>query len=242
MENEHLIQKYHSGNLSDAEQQQFDDLLKTNPEFATAVAEYENMHAAIASHEKAALKSQLQQFEATQNTTKPAKNYKRLAIAIAVILFFGLIGNYFIQQANIHETLYVAYFEPYPNALEPVTRGQNSTSLISNAMKAYEDGNYEKTIETLDIIQAGLDNPSTEISFYKAMSFLNLGEENQALAILREIKHRETKFTPQIYWYGALIHIKLKENEKALKALEYLDEIQTTYKTKEREVLKAKLR
>lgn len=242
MENEELIQKYHSGNWSDAEQQQFDVLFKTNPEFATAVAEYENMQAAIASHEKAALKSHLQQFEATQNTTKPAKNYKRLAIAIAVILFFGLIGNYFIQQANSNETLYVAYFEPYPNALEPVTRGQNSTSLIFNAMKAYEDGDYEKTIASLDLALAAEDKRTTDILFYKAMSLLNLGEATKALAILREIKHRETKFTPQIYWYGALIHIKLKENEKALKALEYLDEIQTTFRAKERQILKAKLR
>ena len=109
-------------------------------------------------------------------------------------------------------------------------------------MKSYEDKKYEEAIATLDIVLAGQDNPSTGVLFYKAMSLLNLGKETEALNILREIKHRKTKFTPQIYWYGALIHIKFDENEKALKALGYLDKIQTQYKLKQRTALKDKLR
>lgn len=245
MENEELIQKHIQGTLSEAEQKQFDVLMETNPEFAKAVAEFENVHAAISSYEKDQLKSHLQTFEATQDepetTEKPSRSYKRLAVAIVLLVFFGLIGNYFIQQANSNETLYATYFEPYPNALQPVTRGPSDGMLLTEATRAYEAKNYEKAIENFDLIQAGFDNPNTEISFYKAMSLLNLGKEKEALDILREIKDRKTRFTSQIYWYGALIHIKFDENKKALEALKYLDEIETTYKAKERVILKAKL-
>ncbi|EDP94946.1 hypothetical protein U8527_15425 [Kordia algicida OT-1] len=245
MENEELIQKYIQGTLDEVEQKQFDTLLKSNPEFANAVAEFKNVHAAISSHEKDQLKSHLQTFEATQEaseaTEKPSRSYKRLAIAIVLLLFFGLLGNYIIQQANTNEILYATYFEPYPNALQPVTRGPSDGMLLTEATRAYEAKNYEEAIKTFDLIQAGLDNPDVEISFYKAMSLLNLGKEKEALDILREIKHQKTRFTPQIYWYGALIHVKFDENEKALKALNYLDEIQTTYKAKQRAILKAKL-
>ncbi|MFK7748061.1 MAG: tol-pal system YbgF family protein [Kordia sp.] len=245
MKPEELIQKYIQGTLNTAEQVQFDALLKNDLDFAQKVTEYENVHVAIKANEKSDLKSHLQQLEASQSKTDISKKpfYKniRLAIAVVLLLLFGLIGNYIIQQATMNETLYTTYFEPYPNALQPVTRGPSDGMLLTDATRAYEAKNYEEAIKTFDIIQAGHDNPNTEISFYKAMSLLNLGKEKAALNILRTIKDRKTRFTPQIYWYGALIHIKLDENEKALKALKYLDTLETTYKTNERNILKSKL-
>ncbi|WP_430412768.1 hypothetical protein [Kordia sp.] len=246
MENDKLIQKYFQGILSEAEQQQFDALLENDPEFVKAVAEFENVQAVITSHEKDVLKSQLQQLETTQeetNTTiKPSRNYKRLALAIALILFFGLVSNYFMQLGNSNETLYATYFEPYPNALQPVTRNATSSNALKAALYAYESQEYNVAIEKFE--EALNTNPTqkTAILFYKAMSFLNLDNEQEAIAILRSIKHSETKFSPQIYWYGALIHIKLDENEKAIKALEYMDTKSFSFKSKEREALIAKLK
>lgn len=245
MEKDELIQKYAHGRLSEIEQQTFDELLKSDPEFEKAVAEYDNVQAAIASHERVVLKKQLQQLEATQetrNTTeKPSRNYKRLAVAIVLILFFGLVSNYFIQLGNSNETLYATYFEPYPNALKPVTRNATSENPLHDALYAYESQEYEKAITEFDEVLKTNSAQKTEILFYKAMSLLNLGKEQEAIVILRTIKHSTTKFTPQIYWYGALIHIKFDEDEKALKALKYMDKIQTTFKIKERKVLKEKL-
>jgi tetratricopeptide (TPR) repeat protein len=245
MEQEELIQKYIQNSLSVTERQQFETLLENDLDFANKVAQHNNVHKAIKAHEKEQLKSHLQEFEAKQSAQKTpetsSRNYIRLAVAVVLLLFFGLLGNYIVQQVNFHENLYVRYFEPYPNALQPVTRGQNDSDLLSKATRAYEAKKYATAIETFDLIQVGLDNPNVEISFYKAMSLLNLGKEKEALDLLRKIKHSETRFTPQIYWYGALIHLKFKEEEKALKALEYMDRIQTGYKSEARIVLKEKL-
>ncbi|WP_420572847.1 hypothetical protein [Kordia sp.] len=246
MENEELIQKYILGTLNKTEQKQFDSLLETDPEFVKAVAEFENVHAAITSHEKDVLKSQLQTLEATQNDSetieKPSRSYKRFIVAAILILFFGLIGNYIIQQANANETLYATYFEPYPNALQPITRGESIETTLSPALRAYENGNFERAIAEFDVVLADQKKPNVDVLFYKAMSLLNLGKEKEAIAILRTIKQSKTRFTPQIYWYGTLIHIKFDENGKALKALEYMDKIQTTFKSKERAILKEKLK
>lgn len=246
MEQEELIQKYIQGTLNTAEQVQFDALLQNDLDFAQKVTEHKNLHSAIKATEKDDLKAHLQQLEATQNESdtskKPFNKNIRLAIAVVLLLFFGLIGNYIIQQANMNETLYATYFEPYPNALQPITRGQQDADVFSKATQAYESRDYEKSVQLFDVVLAGLDNPSTDILFYKAMSLLNLGKETAALDILREIKHKKTRFAPQIYWYGALIHIKFDENEKALKALEYMDTLETTFKNKERSVLKSKLK
>lgn len=244
MEKEELIQKYTHGRLNEAEQQEFDALLKNDPEFVKAVAEYENVQAAITSHEKDVLKSQLQDLEATSVETpvKPSRNYKRLAIAIGLILFFGLLSNYFIQLGNTSETLYATYFEPYPNALVPVTRSNDNLDPLVSAFYAYEIQEYELAIQKFDGILKNSPAQKTEILFYKAMSFLNLGNEQKAIEILRSIKHEKTRFAPQIYWYGALIHVKLNENDKALKALQYMDSQQMTFKAKERNVLKNSLK
>lgn len=245
MEQEALIQKYIQDSLNETEQQQFDTLLASDADFAKQVAEAENLHKAIKASEKDVLKSRLQELEATDAELDVSKTRKsrniRFAIAIVLLLGFGLLGNYFIQQANFHETLYATYFEPYPNALQPVTRGELQTDLLSEATQAYEAKDYEKANATFDLVLAGQDNPNVEVLFYKAMSLLNLKKETEALDILRSIKHTETRFTPQIYWYGTLIHIKFKEYEKSLKALAYMDKIQTTFKAKERAALKEKL-
>lgn len=247
MEQEELIQKYIQGTLSTAEQTQFDTLLKDDLDFAQKVTEHKNLHSAIKATEKDDLKTHLEQLEATQNESdtskKPFNKNIRLAIAVVLLLFFGLIGNYIIQQANMNETLYATYFEPYPNALAPVTRGQDAPrDLLVDAMRFYEDRNYEKAAKLLDRALATMDILTTEILFYKAMCLVNLKKEKEALGILRQIKHKKTRYTSQIYWYGALIHIKFDENEKALKALEYMDAIKTQYKLKQRTVLKNKLR
>ncbi|KAB8155031.1 hypothetical protein EZY14_003890 [Kordia sp. TARA_039_SRF] len=246
MEHEALIQKYIQDSLNEAEKAQFEALVESDADFALKVAEFENVHAAIKANEKAQLKSHLQQLEATQNDEVPAKKTVkktiRLAIAVAILLVLGLIGNYFMQQATLNETLYATYFEPYPNALAPVTRTQETpTEALPKAMRLYEDGKHQEAFDLISDITKGQENPETDVLFYQAMCLLNLQQETEALNILREIKHSKTRFTPQIYWYGALIHIKFKENEKALKALEYMDEIQTTFKSKEREILKQKL-
>ncbi|WP_146169768.1 hypothetical protein [Kordia periserrulae] len=246
MEPEELIQKYIQDSLNEAEKVQFETLLKSDAAFAQKVTEFENVHAAIKANEKAELKSHLQQLEANENMSNPTKKTVkksiRLAIAVVILVVIGLIGNYFMQQANLNETLYATYFEPYPNALAPVTRGQETPAeALPKAMRLYEDGKYQEAFDMISEIIKSQENPETDVLFYQAMCLLNLQQETEALNILREIKHKETRFTPQIYWYGALIHIKFKENEKALKALQYMDEIQTTFKSKEREILKQKL-
>lgn len=243
MEKDDLIQKYIHERLSKTEQEQFDALYANDTEFAKAVVEYENMHAAITSQEKDALKAQLQQLETAEETNhKPSRNYKRLAIAIGLILFFGLISNYFIQRSNSNETLYATYFEPYPNALQPVTRTNDKLDPLVDALYAYEIQEYELAIQKFDGVLKNSSAQKTEILFYKAMSYLNLGNEQKAIEILRSIKHEKTRFAPQIYWYGTLIHVKLNENDKALKALQYMDSQQMTFKNEERKALKNSLK
>ena len=245
MKHEELIQKYVQETLNEEEQQLFSNLLQQDTNFAQAVTEYENIHKAIKFEEKQKLKSHLQNIEATvaleTNESKPSRNYKKLAIAVVLILFFGLLGNYIVQQSNRHETLYATYFEPYPNALLPVTRSETNASELAAAIRSYEAKDFEKAATQFEAILAKQNQPDVEIWFYKAMSLLNAGKDNEALDALRTIKHSETRFTPQIYWYGALLHVKFKENEKALKALQYMDSINTTYKKAAREVLKAEL-
>ena len=243
MKKDEWIQKYKQGKLTNAEKLEFQALVQNDAEFSKDLAEYEKMQRAISAHEKDVLKARLQQLETTQETTLPksTKNYKRLAIAIVLILCVGLIGNYFLQQANRSENLYATYFEPYPNALVPVTRTDGEISQKSAAMYAYETKNYEKAIEILDTLLQHTNDQRNAIVFYKAMSLQNLNRVEEAVVILEELKTTETQFLPQVYWYSALISIKQKQYEKALENLKFLDELATAYKEKERKFLKMKL-
>lgn len=242
MEKEELIQKYIKDTLTEAEQLQFDSYMESDLDFAAMVAQHTNVHKAINAHETEDLKAHLQNLEAKQTEKSSNVGYKKWIISAVLVLCLGLAGSYFWQQTQFHENLYETYYSPYPNALQPITRGNSADNVLTKAFKAYENEDYETALTELNSILESQENPNEDLIFYKGMALLNQGKENAALDELRKLKFSKTKFLPQVYWYGALIHLKFKEEEKTIKALEYMNTLQTSFKAKERKIILEKLR
>ncbi|QHI35665.1 hypothetical protein IMCC3317_10110 [Kordia antarctica] len=230
MEQDILIQKYLSGTLSKEENLSFTELLENDVDFAEKVAEHTNIQKAIQATEREELKTYLQSLE-SKNTKKsnPIFNKKWLAIAAIFLMLISVTYYQFSLDKDTNE-LYATYFEPYPNALYPITRGQNKGEK-AQLFAAYEIGDY---ITAKKGFQNMLNsNYDADIQFYYTMSLLNLGDIETAHKNLQVLKKETTLFTPQLYWYSALIALKKGEKDQVRIQLDSLENLKSGYKMKE---------
>lgn len=178
----------------------------------------------------------LQELE--NSISRKKNNPKTWLVAASVVLVTSFLGySLFFNQKQSSEELFTAYFEPYPNVLEPAVRSSmEELSKKEIYFLEYENKNYDKAIKGFKTLTTK-ENKS-DINFYLAMSFLNKGNHNEALKILELLPEKQNRFSSQINWYKALIYIKQKHFKKATKSLDKL--IQKNQKFKGNEALQLK--
>ena len=230
MEQDILIQKYLAGKLSKKEELHFIELIEKDVSFTEKVAKHTDLQKAIQASEREELKTYLQSLE-SESTKKvtPFFNKKWLAIA-AVFMMLISIGYYQLTINNVSNELYATYFEPYPNALYPITRGNNKGEK-AQLFAAYENGDYETALHGFQKILT--KKYDVDIQFYYTMSLLNSGDTKTAYKNLQALKKETTLFTPQLYWYSALIALKKGDKKQVIIQLDSLENLKSGYKMKE---------
>lgn len=192
------------------------------------------LRGAIQQHEKNQLKARLQQLEKQGGKTVPLRLIWATAAAAVILLLF-VIGLMLFKPAQDGQALYASHFEPYPNALEPVTRGADTASLRMQAFEAYESGDYSKAIADLQQLLTQEENP--DLRFYLAMSLMNDGQYEAALTELQRLKDADTRFAAQALWYRALLEIRTEQRETASQTLQELLQAKPAYKAPEAQEL-----
>lgn len=227
MENEQLIHDYINDRLSPTDKEAFENKLATDTGFASEVKEYKDVKNAIRENERSGLKSILQDLESKEATTSFSKRYRHIYIAAAVIIF-AIIGSQFLQKGSSNQDLYASFYQPYPNTLQPVTRGEEGSNDLSKAFQAYEANDFKKAATLFDASLKA--NYNTDVLFYKAMSLYNIGKQSEAANLLNKLKKDNTNYTPQIYWYSALLDLKNNNIQRAKEQLDSLTQLNSGYK------------
>ncbi len=192
---------------------------------------------AIQLHEQQELKAQLQQLE--QKGRSRSLAFKWLSAVAAVILLMVVAGIVLLQKPADGPALYASHFEPYPNALEPVTRGIEPADFRMQAFEAYEAGEYAKATAAFQQMLSLEEEPN--IRFYLAMSLQNNSQYGQALAKLKLLQGSGSRFEAQALWYQALLEIRAEQREEAAQTLELLLQAVPAYKAPEARELLEKL-
>lgn len=226
MDKEQLLYRYFSKNLTPEQEQQFNELLETDSEFKEQFDFEINLQGAIQDTESKNLKSKLIGFEKDISDKTPVltlrkNNYQKWAMAASVALLFGLgwFGYNSIFSTNYSE-IYDSNFQEYPNTVYTITRGDTVESLEREAFSAYESGNYETALQNFELLQN--ENNRVYLDFYMAHSFLNLGNTKKAREHFQNTIDADTQFIAESHWYLALISIKEKDKENAVKSLKTL--------------------
>lgn len=184
-------------NLTELETSQIEEIL-SNPEFANQIQEMKYILLHIENEETKQLMSILNKTE----TKLKAKNYSlfRILAILAVIglliftVFYNFNINKDIKQDSTDE-LFAQYFKPYPNIIDPISKGGGDISIF----QVYEKEQYEEVIGQLKVKQV----LSEDEKFYFALSYMSVGEFDNAEQQFSSVD--DTKYDYAVLWYKALI-------------------------------------
>jgi tetratricopeptide (TPR) repeat protein len=229
-----LLYHYFSNSLTKDQELLFNKLIKEDDEFKKQF-EFENNIKRVAKEKRHKdLRSKLSQFEDTvkikSTDTKSSFTYLKIAASIVILITASWFGYQNVFNIN-YENLYSENYTYYPNTVYSITRSDSVNSLEREAFVAYEAKDYQLALEKFNTVKN-----KDYFDFYKAQSYLNLNQYENAKHLFETIIETNKKFIAESHWFIALVYIK--EENKA-KALEYLDLLveNHSYKTEEAQAL-----
>ncbi len=232
-----LIERYCRGELNPTEHRSIEERMAQEPELNQEVLLHQDVLEGMNHHFSAALKSKLQQAELSSDGKKPTNRFLMywLAAAATISLFFGL-GYWLIPQSS-PESLYQAYYQPYPNIVSPSERsGNQAEDEMSRAMRAYEQQDYPSAIA---LFQAKQDELGSAYQFYLAICYLETSEYKKSIAILEEVRQSgDQAYALPTLWYQCMAYLADDKPEEAKGILQKLaQEEDGFYSKKARELL-----
>lgn len=234
------IDRYLKGMLEDKELQEFESQMGADPDLMTEVALQKDIMIGSEAYFDEQLKGKLRQIEnEPEEVSTTGKQFffrpwQIGAIAASLLLFITLGYLFFFQTAD-PEKLYLSYYEPYPNIVNPIKRSESK--LNDDALSYYEQGDYTTaaSIFESELIQ----QPNEDyLLFYWGLCNLELGELNQATSLLKKIPPAaDSRFYSPAQWYLALAYLKADNVDQAKIQLQTIVESGGDYKNKAQELL-----
>ncbi|MDO6761471.1 hypothetical protein Q4566_14765 [Tamlana sp. 2_MG-2023] len=219
MNQETLLQKYLQGKLAKTEQQEFDALLKSDPEFRNEVEFHSDVNRAISAEEDEKFMKILSDFEseAREKKTEISKFPTKWLVAASIALLVGITYFFTTYQNTTSHDLYVQNFKPYRNVTHPIIRGDQLNDIKTQAFSEYNKGEYKKSVQLFTELYASEKEPY--YLFYKANALIQLDRAEEAVPLLN--KHLETQdsLTNKTYWYLAMAYLQLDDMVQAKQAL-----------------------
>ncbi len=246
---EEYIERYLRQELSGEEREAFEQKLAEDKNLRAEVRLQQDITTGIDLFGAEGLKRQLQQSEESATVTrslpanpvepssKPTKAARPLYFFLATAASFALvlIAVWLLNPAASSQELYTAYFEPYPNVVNPIERSEGApTDLAGQAMYYYEQGNYEQAISLFAQV------PVTEeaYQFYWGVSYLGAGQARDAEVKLEPLLASTSGvFYEPALWYTSLAQIQSEQTEVAKASLQQLINMQGEYATEAKALL-----
>ncbi len=241
------IGDYLNSRLEGEDLKTFQDKLKTDKALQEEVEKHQLIQNALKDKESIDFRKKLMQMDAelkeSKTEEKPVKKmpWRYWKVAATVLILLGLSSLLYFQNQNSQtENLFASYYTPYP--MGDLTRGEYQftakDSILKELAQYYNNKNYQKVIGILkDKIKT---NPDDQLKLYLGNSYLNVSQENKAIAIFQSI-HEESQFYSDAQWFLALTHVRNGDKINALSILEKLSTSTNLYTGKAfqlKEVLK----
>lgn len=212
MEKQNLIDAYFEGSLTDKQNLEFQELLRSDAVFLQEFTFQKKLKIAIRAEERATLKTQFSRLHKKNNFIQ------YMAIAASFIILFSLGTILFLNKGVDTNAIYAEHFTEFPNISQPVVRGASEEENITDkAFEAYDNRNYKLAIALFSKAN------TEEGDFYKAISEMVIHQHSVAEADFAKIKRDQFRYRDHLIWYEALNFIKLDKIDKAktnLKSLE----------------------
>ena len=246
MHNDEDLDRYLLGEMDESEKRAFDDKLTTDTALADAVVLHQDTIAGIRLDSSLTLKKHLQEVEASLagEASSPATEKKKSTqrplvtwLALAASLLSVMLLGYLFLPGTSPEDMYAAYYEPYPNLINPAQRSAEirEETVLEQAMRAYDSQQY---MQALALFEQGdaVSNPG--YTFYYGVSYLGGNQPERAIPLLERVADQpDSLFYHPAKWYLALAHLKTKNTTAALPYLKQLSAAEGDYVREAQELL-----
>ena len=170
------------------------------------------------------------------------KRIRNITFAVAIAATVTIIISLGIIPSNIdQDRLFDRYYEPI-EASDFSQRGEGNEIYrdIAMGINNYVDGNYKQSINQFSAL-ATEPAIQSEVRFFTALSYLGLGQYQQAQSILESDVDGDIRYQAETLWYLSLCYLKTGEFEKANALLGQLEIYDGMYK-QDAQTLRKKLR
>ncbi len=227
MEPEELLEKHLQDMLTETERQEFNTLLKSDPDFKEEVEFQMDVKRAVTADEDENFMEILSDFESEARTeeqksaqvelTKVKTFPTKWLVAASIALLIGLTYFFTANQATDTQGLFVENFKPYRNVTHPITRSAETINTKTMAFIAYEKEDYEETIALF--AELYLVEKEPYYLFYKANALIQLNRAAEAVPLLQEHLQTSDTLVDKSNWYLAMAYLQLNDTKNAIKAL-----------------------
>ncbi len=206
------------------------DQHKNDPEFESELKFRKDMQVSLSAVARAEMKEKLQKIDKGVSEKKKMNPLWIVLLALLFVASIFLVKHFYSDKEPDY---YAQYFEPYPNVVDPLTKGND---LTTSGYLEYEKKNYEEALRLL--------KPDTRVHsfFYQGIIHnINGNHLDAKVAFEMGLSHEDRSITERLEWYLSLTHFKLREEEEAYALLHKIGE--TTdhfYASKAREILNKK--
>jgi len=240
---EKKISAYLEEELSPEEAAAFEQEMAQDEDLAREVSFFSHLADAVqAEHDEDLLKKKLEAANARwhqrqQENTKVI-SLRRIATIAATVAIL-IIAGYFIYQNVIDkspERLFAQYYEPLDvealQALERYSGFGSENESMEDIVQAYTDGNFAAVKQQLEAYPEDKQRLQ-EIQLYLAIADMELGNYETAEARLENLVSgtKKPNLEDAIYWYYALVQVKLEDLETAKNTLQQIVNTDSAYQT-----------
>jgi tetratricopeptide (TPR) repeat protein len=226
------------GELKGEELNDFNEMIKQNPDMAKELRFQAEVMESIRDEKKLALRETLNEVLPDSSLRFTILKYSRtMQLAAAVVVMAMIIGGSFLYESVFNtssssQQLFEEYFTP-EYELMTVRSGNSSNSTLEQGMNYFANRDYNNAIETFEEVP---DNMLAKL--YSGFSYMHLDNYQQAEQLFSEIvDDGDSMFTDQAAWHLGLCYLATDKEEDAIKIFNVIANGNTFYKVKALELI-----
>ena len=230
-----IIENYLTGKLSAEKQKEVEDRLLTDREFAQRVEIFKTLPPLV-SEESHDFRNELEGiYQEYRKENSSARTISRrtflMAASLALLISVTGILIWLLPASLTPQEIYATHFTvPADNIT--VRNDQEIVPALQSAMESYNEQAYTDAVAKFEnILQNDPDN--APVLFYSGVSYLILGETDQAVQKLQKVAQIEnTAYGLTSRWYLGLAYLKQDNTAQAREIFSSLQESSSSYATK----------
>lgn len=221
-----LIESYLQRMLNDKEYQSVLNRIEVDKDFAGRFKEEEIIYKVIADDHAQGflfnLRSVMNDSNGQVSFRKKIFNLRNIVMGIAASILIVAISFLLLREKALsNDQLYAQYYKTYP--LITIERGP-SDEVLKKLNQHYADKAWNEVLTDLSTVRGAgmMDIPLTDL--YEGISYLNLDQPGQAIAVLEKYKSSPANPMMQetLLWYLSLAYLAADKGTEAKETLKTL--------------------